>query len=49
MKQNNFKQYNNYILKVYNYRNNMSIYKLIQKKILYNLETKINAIMKFQI
>ena len=49
MKQNNFKHYNNYILKVYNYRNNMSIHKLIQQKILYNLETMINAIIKFQI
>ena len=48
MKQNNFKQYNNYSLKVYNYRNNMIIQKLIQPKISYNLGIKI-TFMKFQI
>ena len=48
MKQNNFKQYNNYSLKVYNYQNNMIIQKLIQSEITYNLGIKI-TIMKFQI
>ena len=48
MKQINFKQYNNYSLKVYNYRNNMIIQKLIQPEITYNLGIKI-TVMKFQL
>ena len=34
---------------VKNCRNNMSIQKSIQQKIIYNLEIKMNAKMKFQI
>ena len=50
---NDFRQYNNYSPKVYNYQNNIRIQKLIQQKIIYNSEItikiKMNAIMKFQI